>query len=164
MIDFIRDLYGHQEWADAEFWKAIEALPGALADEHILKRLRHFHSTQYGYLKLLRGEQMDVRDLARRYGDSVEIQEVKENAKSIHNELRQFLAEMPESRLEEKLLIPWFKDPSFVVTVAQALVQVPMHSQHHRGQNATRLRELGGNPPTTDFVLWIWKGKPEPNW
>jgi uncharacterized damage-inducible protein DinB len=113
---------------------------------------------------LVRGEKLDIRDLARRYGDGVEIQKVKENAKNIHQELRQLLAEMPESRLEERLLIPWFKDPSFIVTIAQALVQVPMHSQHHRGQNATRLRELGGKPPTMDFVLWIWKGRPKPEW
>jgi uncharacterized damage-inducible protein DinB len=164
MIEFMRDLYGHQEWADAELWRAIEAQPGALADEHIAKRLRHFHSTQYGYLMLVRGEQVDVRNFVTRYGDSVPIQAVKANAISIHQELKQFLTELPESKLEEKLLIPWFKDPSFIVTFSQALVQVPMHSQYHRGQNATRLRELGGNPPTLDFVLWIWKGKPTPDW
>lgn len=164
MIDFLRDLYGHQEWADAELWKAVEGQPGALADEHIPKRFRHFHSTQYGYLMIVQGEKIGVRDFERRYGDSVEIQKVKENAKEIHHQLGQLLAEMPESRLEEKLLLPWFKDPSFVVSIAQALVQVPMHSQYHRGQNATRLRELGGKPPTLDFVLWIWKGKPKPEW
>ncbi len=164
MIEFIRDLYGHQEWADAEIWEAVEGQPGAIDDEHIAKRFRHFHSTQFGYLKLLRGEEIDIKDFIRRYGDSVAIADVRKNAIEIHQELVRFLAAMPESRLNERLLIPWFKDPTFVVTVAQALVQVPMHSQHHRGQNFTRLRELGGKPPTLDFVLWIWKGRPKPAW
>ena len=35
-----------------------------------------------------------------------------------------------------------------------------MHSQWHRGQNAMRLRELGGEPPTTDLIVWYWKGRP----
>jgi uncharacterized damage-inducible protein DinB len=39
-----------------------------------------------------------------------------------------------------------------------------MHSHFHRGQNATRLRELGGEPPTTDYIFWLWKGRPKPVW
>ena len=35
-----------------------------------------------------------------------------------------------------------------------------MHSHYHRGQNATRLRELGGEPPMTDLIVWYWKGRP----
>jgi uncharacterized damage-inducible protein DinB len=30
-----------------------------------------------------------------------------------------------------------------------------MHSEHHRAQVATRLRALGGNPPMTDYILWV---------
>ena len=54
--------------------------------------------------------------------------------------------------------------PPLEITVEEALVQAVMHSQHHRGQNATRLRELGGEPPTTDFIVWLWQGRPEPAW
>jgi uncharacterized damage-inducible protein DinB len=39
-----------------------------------------------------------------------------------------------------------------------------MHSHYHRGQNATRLRELGGEPPPTDLIVWYWKGRPAPEW
>jgi uncharacterized damage-inducible protein DinB len=38
-----------------------------------------------------------------------------------------------------------------------------LHSQHHRGQNATRLRELGAVPPATDLIVWYWKGRPAAN-
>jgi uncharacterized damage-inducible protein DinB len=164
MKSFIQDLFGHQEWADAEMWKAVENCPGALDQGDISKRFRHFHSTQCGYLLLLRGEKVDMRSFISRYGDSIPIQTVKQNAIETHLELANFLAELPESKLEEKLFIPWFKDPTFIVTTAQALVQVAMHSQYHRGQNATKLREAGGTPPTLDFVLWIWKGRPKAEW
>jgi uncharacterized damage-inducible protein DinB len=50
------------------------------------------------------------------------------------------------------------------LTVTEALTQCDMHSQHHRGQNATRLRELGGEPPPTDLIFWYWKGRPAPEW
>ena len=47
---------------------------------------------------------------------------------------------------------------------AESLVQVAMHTTYHRGQVATQIRALGGEPPLTDFVAWIWIGKPEPSW
>ena len=43
-------------------------------------------------------------------------------------------------------------------------MQAAMHSHYHRGQNATRLRELGGVPPMTDFIVWLHKGQPAANW
>ena len=39
-----------------------------------------------------------------------------------------------------------------------------MHSHYHRGQNATRLRELGAEPPGTDLIVWYWKSRPAPAW
>jgi len=54
MKSFIQDLFGHQEWADAELWKAVESCPGALDQKDISKRFRHFHSTQYAYHLLKR--------------------------------------------------------------------------------------------------------------
>ena len=46
----------------------------------------------------------------------------------------------------------------------QSILHVAMHSGHHRGQINKRLREIGGEPQTIDFVAWAWIGKPEANW
>jgi len=164
MKALIRDLFGHQEWADAEMWKAVERCPGAIDKGDIAKRFRHFHSTQFGYLLLLRGEKVDMGGLEARYGDSVPPTIVKQNAIDTYRELTEFLANLTEVKLEEKFSIPWFNDPSSTITTAQALVQVAMHSQHHRAQNATKLKEAGGTPPTIDFVLWVLKGRPKAEW
>jgi uncharacterized damage-inducible protein DinB len=50
------------------------------------------------------------------------------------------------------------------VTVAEALTQVAMHTQHHRGQSMTRLRNLGGKPRNVDYIIWAWKQRPEGRW
>jgi uncharacterized damage-inducible protein DinB len=39
-----------------------------------------------------------------------------------------------------------------------------MHSAHHRAQIATILRQLGGEPKVSDFIVWISKGRPSPCW
>jgi uncharacterized damage-inducible protein DinB len=48
--------------------------------------------------------------------------------------------------------------------VAQALVQAAMHTQHHRGQCMTRLKDFGGEPVNVDWIIWLWKQKPEAQW
>ena len=77
-----------------------------------------------------------------------------------HQEIVACRDAIAEARSNERIDIPWFKDPPLSLTVAEALTQMAMHSQWHRGQNATRLRELGGEPPTTDLIVWYWKGRP----
>ena len=48
-----------------------------------------------------------------------------------------------------------FETPAWVL-----LLQALTHSQHHRGQNASRMRQLGGKPPMTDFIVWYATGRP----
>jgi uncharacterized damage-inducible protein DinB len=45
--------------------------------------------------------------------------------------------------------------PNGGCSVAQAFMQVCLHSHGHRAQAAKRLRQLGGTPPATDFILWL---------
>src|SRR5262245_35163736 len=45
--------------------------------------------------------------------------------------------------------------PGGQCSVAQAFVQVCMHSHGHRAQRAKLLRRHGGAPPTTDFIVWV---------
>jgi uncharacterized damage-inducible protein DinB len=40
------------------------------------------------------------------------------------------------------------------------LLQAITHRQHHRGQNASRMRQLGAATPMTDFVVWFALGQP----
>jgi uncharacterized damage-inducible protein DinB len=45
--------------------------------------------------------------------------------------------------------------PNGECSVAQAFLQVCMHSHGHRGQAAKMFRRHGGTPPATDFILWL---------
>jgi uncharacterized damage-inducible protein DinB len=90
--------------------------------------------------------------------------ELKEYAREFNTEAGLFLDEVPESRLQENIVIPWGPKPPQPITVELALTQAAMHSHHHRAQNAVRLHELGGAPPGGDFIAWLWKGRPEPDW
>jgi hypothetical protein len=69
----------------------------------------------------------------------------------------------PET-LTQTVRVPWFPEPPCVITVAEALVQVALHTQHHRGQCMTRLKDFGGEPKNVDWIIWLWKQKPQARW
>lgn len=160
MTDLLHELYAHQAWADAEHWKALEAHPIALEDDAIRKRLHHIYEVQRAFLLIAQKRKLEKSEFGKTYEMSI----LKDLVKRNHDEAAEFLKKVTDEQMSEIVTIPWFKDPPISITIEQALTQATMHSHYHRGQNATRLRELGGNPPLTDFILWLWKGKPEVLW
>jgi uncharacterized damage-inducible protein DinB len=92
-------------------------------------------------------------------------------ARSIHAELASFLGGLDEESLSQAVWLPWAgrfteltgKEPA-PITMGETLLQVVNHSTYHRGQVNSRLREVGGTPPMTDFIAWVGLGKPEADW
>jgi len=161
MSKMLEDLYAHQEWADAEHWRAFDAFPAALEDDGLKERLHHIHLVQRAFLWVCRGDQgpfafSNVEDFTPAT--------LREFGRDGHRELARLLNGLAPARLAERRSVPWFTDPPLEVTVEEALTQAAMHSHYHRGQNATRLRELGCEPPLTDYIFWLWKGRPAAAW
>jgi uncharacterized damage-inducible protein DinB len=157
---YLDELYGHQEWADAEHWRAIEAHPAALADKAIRERLLHIHQVQRGYLWIIgpRTSEFAFKTLQ----DFPSTVDLKVYARQGLTEMWEALHNTSPGRMEELIEVPWFKP--LKISVRHALTQAAMHSHYHRGQNATRLRELGGEPPMTDFIVWVKNGQPAARW
>jgi uncharacterized damage-inducible protein DinB len=88
--------------------------------------------------------------------------DLKAFARKYHREIAELLNGIDEKREAELVEVPWFK--ALKISRRQALTQYAMHSHYHRGQNATRLRELGGVPPATDFIMWLSQGQPPARW
>jgi len=160
MPSYLDELYGHQEWADAEHWRALESHPPALADRAIRERLHHIHLVQSAFLWVVgpRTAQF-VMTKAEDYSNMADL---KAFARKVHTELAAMLDAM-DDHMAEKAEVPWFQPP-LKISVRHALMQAAMHSHYHRGQNATRLRELGGAPPMTDFIVWVRNGQPNARW
>jgi uncharacterized damage-inducible protein DinB len=162
MNRLLSDLYGHQTWADAEHWRAIESHPAAAVDGVIRDRLHHIYLVQRAFRWIVGSREPMFQ--ATKPSDFPSLAALKADARSYHEEMRALLAAVPVDRLEETIDVPWFQDPPLTLTVSEALTQCAMHSHYHRGQNATRLRELGGEPPLTDLIVWYWKGRPAAEW
>jgi uncharacterized damage-inducible protein DinB len=157
---YLSELYGHQEWADAEHWHAFESHPPVLEDKAIRERLLHIHLVQHAFLWLLgaRNTPFEVKKIE----DFASIAGLKKYGREGLAEMNALVKSLDLQQVDV-IEVPWFKPPA-KITIRHALMQAAMHSHYHRGQNATRLRELGGVPPTTDFIIWLHKGQPAATW
>jgi len=161
MHSYLTELYAHQEWADAEHWRAFEGHPTALTDQTLCERLVHIHQVQYAFLWMV-GPRPDTFAL-KELKDYATMARLKADAQRYHVTMAGVLKDFTEVQLEEIVNAPWFSRP-MNISRRPALMQAALHSHYHRGQNATRLRELGGAPPLTDFIIWVRKGQPPALW
>ena len=161
MPTYLHELLAHQEWADAEHWRAFEAYPAAMVDRALRERLHHIHLVQSAFLWVVGPR--TAQFVISKADDFQNAADLKAIARECHAGLAAILVEIDEARLSELIEVPWFQ-PTLKLSVRHALMQAAMHSHYHRGQNATRLRQLGGVPPSTDFIVWVRNGQPTARW
>jgi uncharacterized damage-inducible protein DinB len=166
---WLRDLARHLGWADAALWTAVLASDAARGDETIRLWLHHVHTVQHAFLRSWRGEPrpFELPELAA-FADPTAIARWGREA---HAGIGAFLQAAGAEELARELRLPWAEGLELArdrriehPSLAHTAVQVAMHSAHHRGQVAVRLRELGGEPPLIDFIAWLWWGRPEADW
>lgn len=161
-----RDFVAHMEWADALTWRSIRNLPGAQADARLRYLLHHMHIVQEVYLQAWQGDPFVVTEL-KSYPD---LSSLLDWATPYYPAVREFVEAVDETRFDKPVEFPWanmIKEQFGTVTpatFAESAWQVFSHTTYHRGQVATRVREIGGEPPTVDYLVWVWQGRPAAVW
>jgi uncharacterized damage-inducible protein DinB len=159
MDEFLCDLMSYSEWANAVFFHVWGKSP-AREQEEMRTRVDHIVGVQNAFLSIFKGEGPGRLP----GGPPPTFTKLQVRAETSHADLNKFTTNLDSATLSQTIRIPWFQDPPCVITVAQALVQVAMHTQHHRGQCMTRLRDFGGEPKTVDWIIWLWQQKPRARW
>ncbi|HJQ38596.1 MAG TPA: DinB family protein [Thermoanaerobaculia bacterium] len=160
------DLFRHMAWADAVVWRAV--LSAADHDDRTYKLLFHLHQVQWAFLSVWRGEE---RAGFKDFDAHPDLPSLAAWAREYHRQLPEHLAGIREEELNEVREVTWRRwvektigrQPA-ATTLAETMMQVTQHSTYHRGQVNMRLRERGIEPPLTDFIAWVWLGKPATNW
>lgn len=162
--DLLRDLLQHMEWADATVFAALT--PAAGRDPALLGRLRHLHLVQKVFCDVWLDRPIDPRETG-----AFEAAALAAFARDLHPRLQAFHAGLSGADLDRSVRLPWAAQVSrglgFEIaapSLGQTLLQVAAHSTYHRGQISARLRELGQEPPMTDYIAWVWARKPAPPW
>lgn len=154
------------EWADAQTWRAARGVSGGSTDERLKYLLHHIHLVQSVYLQAWSGAPFVVTELTA----FADLAAIEAWARSYYPRAAQFASVVDESTFENPVDFPWSDliikqfGKELPVTLSESAWQVFFHTAYHRGQVATRIREIGGEPPTVDFLAWAWGGKPAPEW
>lgn len=167
MLDAIRPLFDHMEWADATVWRAAGECAGAADDKVLHDRLYHIHATQHAFLQAWRGEEL----VFKKADDYPGLDAVRQLALDFYAVAPAYVASLAPEAVDNEMVLPWSsyfaKRAGFEArpsTLGETLLQLPSHSTYHRGQVNIRLRELGATPPLVDFIAWVWFGKPAADW
>jgi uncharacterized damage-inducible protein DinB len=163
----LRNLFLHQEWADARLWEAVGRAGDSPLDPRLFSLLFHMHATQRRFLQLWRAQSSDIPDPATLQAGPA----LRDWARSYYRELSLWLGTVHDPDLAEHFTMPWserleaqFGAAPAPVTLGDTAYQVVAHSTYHRAQVNTRLRELGVTPPVLDYIAWAWLGRPWPHW
>jgi uncharacterized damage-inducible protein DinB len=145
----IQELVRHKWHANAAYLVAVYGDEAARQDEELRTLLHHILVANRFWLFLTLGTEFD-REMEARVPESLDaLIETYRKTEALEME---WLVRCDEAELARELTTPRLPGKAF--TVAQALMQIVLHSHGHRAQAALRLRSLGGTPPKSDFILW----------
>lgn len=166
MLELILKLFRHMEWADAFVWSAVLGSDAARYDSYVIERLRHSHTVQNAFLNVWKGN-----EYVPNAGESLTLLEILKWARNFHVMAQEYIASLNEQSLENPILVPWSRGierrlgrAASTTTLGDTALQTVLHSTQHRGQVTARLRELGIERVTNDFIVWLWLGQPKSEW
>ena len=160
------DLLRHMEWADARTWSAALAVPSLLQDAKMLERLLHYHTTQWAYLEIWRHQPVTILPPSA----FADLKALGRRVRGFYDALPSFLRGLNDEILAQSIDFPWVEqlEKRFgkvtPATLAESVLQLVLHTAHHRGQVVTKISEAGGHAPLVDYIAWVWMGRPDPDW
>jgi uncharacterized damage-inducible protein DinB len=155
MLEMLRDLVAHKGHADAALLRAVGRHDAAASDPAIWELLHHVLLANRFWLLAILEQPFHLEDEAR-LSDAFDAL-VERYARTQAQESA-WLERATEADLARSLTGPLV--PGGRCSVAQAIMQVCLHSQGHRAQCAKLLRGHGVTPPATDFILWLASRQP----
>jgi uncharacterized damage-inducible protein DinB len=158
MLSALRDLVAHKGHANASLFRLVRENPSLAADPEILELLHHILIANRFWICAVRGVPF-VPDQELSGARSCE--SLAEACRRIQQEEAAWLEDATDADCAAILAHPSI--PGGQCSVAQALLQICMHSHGHRAQIAKLLRGHGIVPPQADFILWL-VDRPEAEW
>jgi uncharacterized damage-inducible protein DinB len=152
--ELLKQMARHQAWADTVHWNVLRENPALLDDADIRTRLNHIAQACRMLTTLAHGGTPDPAMMMK----EAESTEALEHAMGEANQA--LVAALDSVDLDKQQPLPRGPKGPWQAPAGMLLLQAITHGQHHRGQNAARMKALGVKPPMTDFIYWYAIGQP----
>lgn len=158
MVELLRELFRHRCYSDAAMITAIQRHEVASKDPQLRDLLHHILVAHRFWLHLCQGLPFAV---GAESAVPENLDELVQRYRETQAREQKWLLAIEDADLARTLESPYF--PNRRLLVREALMQVLLHSQWHLAQCSTRLRALGGEPPSLDYIGWVQEQR-GPSW
>lgn len=148
------ELFDYDRWGNREALASLSALDPAEA-ERPLKLFAHVIGAERLWLARFSTPSPSVEPWPR-----VTLDEANKAVDELHGQWVALLGSLGAQGLDAELSYRNTKGVEFKTPIRDVLMHLVMHSAYHRGQVAAAVREAGGKPAATDYVVWVREGKP----
>jgi len=148
MLERFGLMFRYELWANRRTLAAIEA-----AEDRgpTVRLFAHIVAAQEAWLTRLRGADSSAIAI----WPARTLEECKAALEGMNAEIEAYLAGLEEASLSIPVTYSNQTGRSFSHTPLDILTHLGLHSQHHRGQVALQLRQLGQEPAVTDFIAYL---------
>ena len=158
-ISNIGRLYAYDDWANERILAAVAGLSGEQWTRHVVSsfpsvRETVAHIAFAEWLWLQRWNGVSPAGLPE-WVQRSDLPALQERMRDVANERRAFLAGLTDESLESVLHYTSTQGDPFALPLGELLIHVANHSTYHRGQLVTMLRQVGAQPPNTDYTQFL---------
>ena len=155
----IQRLYGYNTWANERVLESLRPIGQEVFTSNqqashgsIRGIVAHIAGAEWIWLQRWNGSSPGTL-LPESEFETVEI--AAQRLRTIDNDLQQFTSRLTQDDLDGSRGYRTTEGKAYSNVLSDMLVHVANHSSYHRGQIATLLRQLGAEPQSTDFILFI---------
>jgi uncharacterized damage-inducible protein DinB len=158
-IDEIRDLVAYTEWATARLTDAMRKVPDAARHRRDDSAFGSLHGT---FAHLIAAEWVWVERWNGRSPTTPpewvgvsSFDELTTRLDTVQRDRAAVIARLDDAALTAPIAYRTFAGVESANTIGELIRHVVNHGTYHRGQISMRLRQLGEQPPSTDYILWL---------
>jgi uncharacterized damage-inducible protein DinB len=148
MPDF-RNLFEYDSWANRE---ALASLSTVSADA---ERCRRFFNHIIGAQKVWLSRFETPESPSTEPWPSLASNEMQAELDSLRIRWMTLLGTFTPEKLAQDLVYRNTKGQEFKTLIQDVLLHLVMHSVYHRGQVAAAVRDSGGKPAATDYIVYV---------
>ncbi len=142
------DSFRYNHWANERVLVALEQ--NGIEDEKTLSLFSHLVSAQIIWLLRIEGLPTSPFPI----WESYKLTELESMTEESGRNWLNYLNGHQMETFEEMISYKNTEGKKYETTIRQIINQVLLHGSYHRGQIALRFRELGFEPPETDYIFY----------
>lgn len=146
---WLRLLLRHMRWADERTVASLREL--GEAPEDAVRIFSHCATAERVHLARMRGEDPFPQD----FWPDISLADAASMAASAVDGWFSMVADQDAAELDRPVRYRNSSGTYFATAPSEMLIHLAMHGEHHRGQIARLVREGGGKPAVTDFVVFL---------